>query len=60
MTSEALVCQTTRCLWAIPVRKLDGTCIYRAQLYTSLAWKTQNAAKITPLQKRRHSPDFAF
>ena len=27
----------TRCLWMIPVRKLDGTCIYRAQLCTSLA-----------------------
>ena len=26
-----------RCLWTIPVRKLDGTCIYRAQFCTSLA-----------------------
>ena len=25
------------CLWMIPVRKLDRTCIYRAQLCTSLA-----------------------
>ena len=54
----------TRWLWTISVRKLDGTCIYRAQFCTSLAWeKCIEKCKLlqkSHFTKRPHSPHFGF